>query len=459
MTTLALLSIFALIFLAIGLYASRGISNFKGYILAQNIYGSFALTATIVASFVGGGFFIGTIEKTYEMGLAPAFALFGFTLQLILTGYLICSRKERFKDCYSVGDIIRTSYGKKAQIFTGLLWMSFSVGIVTAQFVAMGNVLTMFVDLNYGLCVLLASAIVITYCLFGGIRAVVATDVLQFLLIFVILLIGLFTFFGMEAAEHDFLSLYTSQILAMPGSWGWSALFFAFFGFLFGDALIAPVIQRIIMAKSATQAKTSFIVAGLITIPLCLAATTIGLYTASIAPDLKPSEALPFFLSKNFSGLSEALIVTALMAVIISSADTYLNSAASVLVNDVVLPLSSNLKDNTLLNASRLFTLLIGVCAVSFALFATNIFDLLLYTYKFWGPIILVPLTYAFYGTHLTEKDFFIISASGAFTVFAWNAFGLEKIFGANDLFAGLLASTLCFSFVHGRKKQQKLTA
>lgn len=456
METLILLSLFAFACLFIGWYVSRNITGFRDFILAKDLYNTFALTATIVASFVGGGFFIGTIEKTFQKGIAPAFALLGFSLQLILTGYLICTRRERFKDCYSVGDIMRKSYGKNAQIFTGLLWMSFSVGIVTAQLAAMGKVLVLFTGLDYSLCVFMASAVVIAYCMLGGIRAVVATDILQFIMIVIILGVGLLTFFSLESSTVTISGLLTQHIHELPGSWGWDALFFAFFGFLFGDALIAPIIQRIIMAKSAAQAKTSFILSGLITVPLCLVATLIGLYTLNTSPDLASTQVLPTFLHTHFSGLSEALIVTALMAVIISSADTYLNSAASVFVNDAILPLKPRLTDKTLLNFSRLCTFGVGLFALCFALFATDTFDLLLYTYKFWGPILLVPLVYTFYGNALNERDFFTIAAYGAVTVFLWNILDLETSTGVNDLFSGLVASCIGFIFVWQRCRSRR---
>lgn len=451
METYFLLMISSLVFLGIGWNASKYVTDFHGYILARKTYGVFALTATVVASFVGGGFFIGTIEKAGTYGVAPAFALLGFTLQLLLTGLLFCKNIDRFQDCYTVGDIIRKAFGKRAQFFVGVLWISFSVGIITAQMAAMGKIISVFTHFDYSSSLILAGVVVITYCTLGGVRAVVATDVIQFIIVVTVLpLCFMKTLYLFSANPMPIAHSLTS----LPGDWGWPALTFAFLGFVFGDALIAPVIQRILMAKSSKQAKLSFSIAALITIPLSFIAASIGIYMVTLHPNIEPNLSLHYFLNHYFTGWEQAIVITALIALIVSSADTYLNSTASVLVNDVILPLKRNMSDSLLLDISRIFTFCIGLLSIFFAISVQSIFDLLLYTYKFWGPIILIPITCAFYNYRLTERQFFSICFAGGVTVVVWNVLGIEDLVGINDLFAGLLVSFTAFVYIWRSRRE-----
>ena len=112
------------------------------------------------------------------------------------------------------------------------------------------------------------------------------------------------------------------------------------------------------------------------------------------------------------------------------------------LINDIVLPLKPTIRESTLLNYSRLMTLAIGILSAYFALFVQNLFDLLLYTYKFWGPIVLAPLIAAFFHIQLKEKDFFKVCGSGGLTVLIWNLFDFESQLVINDLLAGLVVSS-----------------
>ena len=169
-----------------GIKASTKVNNIQSFAISRHYFGTFALTCTITASFVGGGLVIGTAEKAYSFGIAHAIAIMGFGLQLFLTAVLIAPRMEKFRDCISVGDMLERYYGKAAKVLAGVTWLLFCTGIIVAQTTAIGRVFSIFLNWDPRINAMLGVGIVTFYSYFGGIRSVVATDVLQFIIIVII---------------------------------------------------------------------------------------------------------------------------------------------------------------------------------------------------------------------------------------------------------------------------------
>jgi SSS family solute:Na+ symporter len=76
-----------------------------------------------------------------------AVALLGFSLTVILVALFIAPKMDKYRDCLSIGDIIAKSYGKTAQIITGVFSMIICAGILGAQVGAMGAIFERFLNL------------------------------------------------------------------------------------------------------------------------------------------------------------------------------------------------------------------------------------------------------------------------------------------------------------------------
>ncbi len=186
--------------------------------------------------------------------------------------------------------------------------------------------------------------------------------------------------------------------------------------------------------------------AAIIMVPLCLIGALIGLIAYAANPDIPASQAAAYtFQTVLPAGLS-GLAIAALLATIMSSADSYLNSAAISFVSDIIKPLQQKERSDTeLLSISRLTTVGIGAVAIMISFKAKNILDILLHTYKFWGPIILIPLAALIMGKVISKKGFYACCLSGAGTVFLWEATSLETVMGIDSLIPGVLINFVCF--------------
>ena len=109
---------FLLVNLAVGLYYGRGIKTIKQYSLGGRNFNTATLSATIIATWIGGGFFASALSETYKEGLWHVFARFGDVLTLLIVGYFIAPRIKEFFGDFSVADTMGKLYGKKSQSFS-----------------------------------------------------------------------------------------------------------------------------------------------------------------------------------------------------------------------------------------------------------------------------------------------------------------------------------------------------
>ncbi|MHA1558334.1 MAG: hypothetical protein ACTSXG_00780 [Alphaproteobacteria bacterium] len=109
--------------------------------------------------------------------------------------YFITPKMGKYTKCISVGDIFQIDYGLIGKIVAGISVCCFGTFFLGYQIMAIGYILRDFFHTSSLIVIILGSGIVIIYSSFGGIRAVIATDVYQFVFIFIfiplIFLIGL----------------------------------------------------------------------------------------------------------------------------------------------------------------------------------------------------------------------------------------------------------------------------
>jgi SSS family solute:Na+ symporter len=444
------ISVFSLFILWLGWRASHGIKDLRQYLVSHQNFGFFALFSTIVASFVGAGVVMGTAQKAFQFGIGHALGLLGFGLQLFLTGWWIAPRMAKFRHMVTLGEVIEKHYGKVPQILTGILWLSFCIGILTAQMSAMGSLISSLLGYDRTLSILLSAGLVIFYCYVGGIRAVVATDIVQLVLlllaIIVVAVCGVHTIGGWHSLIENIPSAHLAPTSYLSG---WE-LAFVFMSFLLGDMLIPPVFQRLLMGKNEKITRKAYMSAGVVIVPICFLVMVHGLVAYCIDPAMANKD-ITAILFKSTLALPFAIIaLIGFISVIMSSADSYLNAAAGSLVNDVLVPMSGKpLSASHVLSLAKWTTVILGVCSTFFAIAVQDILDILLKTYQFWGPTLVVPLIGIFSNKTLPPWGFYASVLMGGLSVVVWNTFDLETLTHVTALIVGIASNAIVYIGVY----------
>ena len=100
--------------------------------------------------------------------------------------------------------------------------------------------------------------------------------------------------------------------------------------------LIGPdMYSHIFSSRSSREAKTSAFMSAIILIPLAFLITSLGIFSSYLYPAIPPEQAIPSLMAGLLSPAIEGLVAAALLAAFMSSADTCLMTATSILTFDI----------------------------------------------------------------------------------------------------------------------------
>ncbi|HWM40616.1 MAG TPA: sodium:solute symporter family protein, partial [Streptomyces sp.] len=234
------------------------------------------------------------------------------------------------------------------------------------------------------------------YSSFGGAWAVIQTDMLQFVFLGVFIPVTLILALGEVGGPSGLVDSLPDAHLTFGGGYSTATFVGLFIAFLLGETLVPPYAQRTFSTPDSKHARRGFALTGIFSFLFYFVAATLGLVALALYPDIEPDQAIPKLVMTLVPAGLVGLVVAALLAVVMSTASSYLNSASVAFVKDVYQPLvPGEISTKRKLSLERGLTLLVGTLATGFALVVPSIVDALIYAYSFWAPTIVIPLLIA----------------------------------------------------------------
>lgn len=253
---------FITINLVCGILAGRGVKTLRSYAIGERNFSTITIVSTIVATWIGGGFFSIAISQTYQDGIWFIAAGSGDIIAMLIIGYILAPRMAKFLGKLSVAETMGDLYGKHIRIVTSISSILLSVGAISMQIKVLSSMFNYFFHFSSVYAVLISSAIIVFYSAFGGIRAVAFTDILQFLTFGTI--IPTFVLFIWDSFGHVSI---TELLLTNPlfdyhelGNYN-NPNFFPYLSlFIYSTipALDPAIFQRLLIAKNIQQIRQSF---------------------------------------------------------------------------------------------------------------------------------------------------------------------------------------------------------
>lgn len=435
-----------------GMIVSKGVKSIKDFSVSNVDYSVFILFATICSSFIGGGFSTGSAAEVYTYGIRGFLVLFGFTLSQFFISIFIAPKINVNRKVYSTGLIIERAYGKNAKIITGIISTLFCAGLIGAQLNAIGSTFETFLGISNIVGILIGFSLVLIYSTSGGMKAVVGADVIQFVVLSVGL--ALLFFFSMDKVgwilglknslpEEYFNPLNKVSLIEF------TSLFATVF---LGEMLTPSYVQRLLISKKRQKTTKATFFAGVYSIPFFLCIGFIGLCAVVILKDnTTPSTILPSLINTIMPVGLKGFLIASMIAIVTSSADSGLNSASISLTSDVILALKKKeVSENFKLNLVRIINVLIGICSIIYALFFPNAFRVLVFTYSFWAPTVLVPLIFAITGKKASKLSFYASIFFGIVSTIIWKVV-LKEPFYIDGAVVGFLCNLVVFLFCRNK--------
>lgn len=364
--------------LAIGFWLSRRISSDADYFLAGRRLPWWAIGMSLVATDIGGTDVIGVGGAAYSHGLAVGnFEWIGCVPAMLVAAFVFMPFFWRI-GIYTIPEYLERRYNASVRAALACCWLVFMACNLGVMLLASGKFLKELVGWELERSIVVTAVLVGIYTVSGGLAAVVYTDVLQCIIMIVgcllVVVLGIVDLGGIDRFRAGIQALDRTS-LVLPAD---TATPFPWTGILFGLAFILSpaywignqaIVQRAFGAKSAFEAKAAYVWGALLknVIPLIIAVP--GLIALVRYPTLEDADqAIPRLVAEILPSGARGLFMAAFLAALMSSVDSYLNSAATMLTRDLYQRfLHRAATERQLLNVGRVTTIGLVIWAIFFA--------------------------------------------------------------------------------------------
>ena len=330
--------VLSIIFLASGIYYSSKHKGLNNYLIANRNIGIFPLTASFVSSALGAWILFGPASAATWGGLG---AVIGYALGTAFPLLILITLGSKFRNSFpkakTLIEVIRLKFGKrlfKLILFLTIFYMAiFLIAEVTA--------VSLLVNYISGTSLWITALIVVTsslvYTLYGGLRASIFTDSIQFIIFLILLVIAISFLVSFNSTEFnfEFIKLNKPHLLSVKYLPNFTA------GLTFFIAVAATNLfhqgnwQRVYAAKNNIILKKSLLISFFLIIPVVFFMGFSGLVAASIDSNVIPDLAFFSLLFKEQTSLLSVIVIVLGISLTISSIDTLINAISSLIIVDV----------------------------------------------------------------------------------------------------------------------------
>ena len=402
-----------LLTLIVGLRAGRGIKTIREYAVANKMFGTTSLVFTYLATNLAGASIINTTSTIFLDGVIMTITLMGLIITFVIQALFIAPHAVHFPNCITMGDMMEQLYGKASGVIAGTLGLLSSIFLAGMELIVLGIICDSLLGINAKSGILIGGLILTLYSAHGGIKSVVTTDVLQFLMVVIGIPLIAYMALNKVGGMTNLLSQVPQEkwlIIDHPKFYFYLNLFLLFTIFPAG-IIDSAIIQRLLMGKTKKQLRNQYLVVAVFDPLFRCVVLLIALSGIVLYPDGNSKEIVPRIINDFFPIGFKGLAVTGLLAIVMSTVDSHLHVTGLMLVHDIIKPIS--IKQGTVLSDSRekkyaqLATMFVGIAAIAIALHTTDIFGLLMDSLEATGPLLMFPLLTGMMGLKPEKKAFY----------------------------------------------------
>ncbi|WP_374669763.1 sodium:solute symporter family protein [Ramlibacter sp.] len=450
--------------IAIGLYAARNVHNTADYAVAGRSLPLAVVIATTFATWFGSETVLGVSARFVSGNLGAVVEdPFGASMCLILVG-LFFAYKLYQRNLITLGDYYRQRYGRAVEVSCSVMIIFSYLGWVAAQVTALGLVFHLLAPdtISVTMGMVIGTAVVLVYTLYGGMWSVALTDFVQMIVIAIGLLAiawfaadlaggagkvidyaatnGKFEFFPTTGETKDWIFFFAAAITMMLGSIPQQDVF-----------------QRVMSSKDAKTAQRGPIIGGTLyflfaLIPMFIVTAAVIVMgeagTKLLADD--PQKVLPTLVMEKMPVILQVAFFGALLSAIMSTASATLLAPSTTFVENILRNLKPGMSDQATLKAMRISVLVFTGIVLAYAIImqGTTIYDLVSGAYQV--PLVgaFVPLVLGLYWSRATTQGALLSVVMGLGTWLFFIATGLSEAFpqqlaGLIAAFAGMIFGSL----------------
>ncbi len=456
---LLIIAVYLAVILAVGFFFYRRNKNIDEYYVGGRGLSSLHIGLSVVATDVGGGFSIGLGGLGFIMGVSGSWLLFTGLVGAWLSGVFLIplvSSVARERKFFSFPQFLGYIFDKRVALIAGVISAIGYLGFTSSQILAGAKLASStFEGMSLNQALLVMGVITVVYTVFGGIKAVIYTDTIQWIILMGgLTLIGLpFAYTsigGMEAIRETlppaFLKLnnVTWQQLV---NWAFTIIPIWFVGM--------TLYQRIYAARDTRTAQKAWFIAGLFEYPLmAFVGAILGMF-ARVALDqgvisgynianIDPEMGLPLLLKTVLPVGLLGLVISAYFSAIMSTADSCMMASSGNILTDVL----KKHRSKKSLKYSMFLTFAIGATALLLAWKMENVLELMLYSYSFMVAGMFIPVLVALVSKKPNPAAALASMITGGAVSLGFIIWGIDLPLGLDPIVFGIFGAVLAYLLV-----------
>jgi SSS family transporter len=334
-------AIYMTLMLGVGFYASKKSHSVADFMVAGRSMPLWLCSMTVIATWFGGAMMLGGAGAAYDEGMLGVIEdPWGGALALLLIGFFFARMFRRLR-MLTVVDFMEQRFGKVASIGIVITTLFSNIVWVGAMLVAFGVVFSSLTSVPMEQGIIGGAIVIFIYTAVGGMWAVALTDFVQMLVIMiglVILLTVVLIDVGGWSTISPLLAENTFRMLPLEHT-GEQWLNYLRAWTIIGvvDISAQTLFQRVASAKDERVAQNAFYIGGLGYLFFGMIPIFLGIIGSVTMPGLdSPETIIPAMAIEYLHPVAIAIFVGAMLAAIMSSADSALLASASVLAKNIL---------------------------------------------------------------------------------------------------------------------------
>ncbi len=449
---LTLVLLYLLVTIAIGLWAAKRVKTTADFAIAGRHLPLVMIVTTTFATWFGSETVLGIPAKFVQGGLTGVVEdPFGAGTCLILVGLFFAAKLYKMT-LLTISDYYRERYGRAVEVVCSLIIILSYLGWVSAQVTALGLVFNLLSDgaISVSMGMVLGTASILAYTLFGGMWSVAVTDFIQMIILVVGLSVIAVFASDLAGGSDKVLALAASKDLFkfLPEPSFKQIAFFiaAAMTMMLGSIPQQDVFQRVMSAKNVGAATKGPVIGGVcyilfafVPMFLVVSALIIMPETAAALIQDDPQKVIPTLVMTKMPFAMQVIFFGALLSALKSTASATLLAPSVTFVENIWRQFYPRVSDRQELMTMRIAVLLFSACVCAYAIASqgTPIYDMVSGAYQITLVGAFVPLLAGLYWSRATTQGAVFSIVLGVLT---WLLFMLTP---AGEAFPAQLAGFL----------------
>ncbi|MFE9908052.1 sodium:solute symporter [Streptomyces clavifer] len=381
--------------LAMGWWGMRRAKSKSEFLVAGRRLGPWMYSGTMAAIVLGGASTIGGVGLGYQYGLSGAWMVFTIGLGLLALSVFFSARIARLK-VYTVSEMLDLRYGGRAGIISGLVMWAYTLMLAVTSTIAYATIFDVLFDMNRTVAIVLGGSIVVAYSTLGGMWSITLTDMVQFVVKTIGVLLLLLPIAVVKAGGFAEMKAKLPTEYFDPLGIGGETIFTYVLIYTFGMLIGQDIWQRVFTARSDRTARWGGTVAGTYCLVYAVAGAVIGTAAKVMYPKLPSADAAFATIVKDELPVGvRGLVLAAALAAVMSTSSGALIACATVANNDIwsrLRGVAGGGGERDEVRGNRAFILVMGLAVIGIAIALNNVVEALTVAYNLLVGGLLVPI-------------------------------------------------------------------